>query len=70
MAQHLQQYSVPINAKYLLSYEEAVAYTGIGIGKIREIAKNNASQLTLQIGKKRLLKRSALEHYLDTATEL
>lgn len=56
---------VPIWEKAALTIEEAAAYSNIGIHKLREIADKDDSSLVLWVGKKRLIKRKALEKYID-----
>lgn len=47
------KYNVPINEKLNITVEEAAAYSGIGIHKIREIIANEDSGMVLKIGKKK-----------------
>ena len=61
---------VPIWEKLNLTFEEAAAYTGIGIHKLRELAKDSSSGLVLRIGNKTLLKRRRLVEYLDKENEI
>lgn len=56
---------VPIWEKTALTIEEAAAYSNIGIHKLREITDKDDSSLVLWVGKKRLIKRKALEKYID-----
>lgn len=56
---------VPIWEKAALTIEEAAAYSNIGIHKLREITDKDNSFLVLWVGKKRLIKRKALEKYID-----
>lgn len=58
---------VPIWQKANLTLEEAAAYTGIGINRLRTLTNEHES-LVIFIGKKRLVKRSKLEEYLDKAS--
>lgn len=58
---------VPIWEKAALTIEEAAAYSNIGIHKLREITDKDDSSLVLWVGKKRLIKRKALEKYIDQA---
>lgn len=44
--------------------EEAAAYTGIGENRLRDIT-NDEQNLVLWVGTKRLIKRRALEKYID-----
>lgn len=57
--------SVPLWEKANLSLEEAAAYTGVGICKLREISDDPSCGFVLWIGSKRLLKRKKLEEFLE-----
>lgn len=56
---------VPVWEKTTLTLEEASAYTGIGVHKLREITDDESNQLVLWVGKKRLIKRKPLEKYIE-----
>lgn len=56
---------VPIWEKIALTVEEAAAYSNIGTHKLREITDKDDKQLVLWVGSKRLIKRKALEKYID-----
>ena len=56
---------VPIWEKIALTVEEAAAYYNIGTHKLREITDKDDKQLVLWVGSKRLIKRKALEKYID-----
>lgn len=56
---------VPVWEKTTLTLEEASAYTGIGVHKLREITDDESNQLVLWVGRKRLIKRKPLEKYID-----
>lgn len=58
---------VPIWEKTTLTLEEASAYTGIGVCKLRELTDEETSPLVLWVGTKRLIKRKALEKYIEQA---
>ena len=58
---------VPIWEKTNLTLEEASAYSGIGVNKLREISNENNCQFVLWVGSKRLIKRRQLDKYLDQA---
>lgn len=58
---------VPIWEKTNLTLEEASAYSGIGVNKLREISNENNCQFVLWVGSKRLIKRRQLDRYLDQA---
>ena len=56
---------VPIWEKSNLTLEEAAAYTGIGVNKLRELSNSENCKFVLWIGSKRLLKRKKLDDYLE-----
>lgn len=58
---------VPIWEKSNLTVEEASAYFGIGVNKLREMSNDENCPFVLWNGSKRLFKRKALEKYLKTA---
>ncbi len=58
---------IPIWEKSNLTLEEAAAYSGIGINKLREISNENNCPFVLWVGSKRLIKRKQLDRYLDQA---
>ena len=58
---------VPIWEKAALTLEEAAAYSGIGINKLREITNEQNCDFVLWVGSKRLLKRKGLDRYLEKA---
>ena len=55
---------VPIADKALLTLEEATAYYGIGMNKIRELTNADQCPYVLWNGSKRLIKRKPFEEYL------
>lgn len=56
---------VPIWEKSNLTIEEAAAYTGIGINKIREMSNGDNCPFVLWIGNKRLIKRRKFDEYIE-----
>ena len=58
---------VPIWEKTNLTLEEAAAYCGIGINKLREITNEKNSKFVLWVGNKRLIKRRLLDAYIEEA---
>ena len=56
---------VPIYEKVNLTLEEAAAYFGIGINKIRELSNDERCGFVLYVGTKRLIKRKAFEKFLE-----
>ncbi len=61
------KYEVPIWEKSNLTLEEAAAYSGVGINKLRTISDSESCPFVLWIGSKRLLKRKKLDEYLERA---
>ena len=56
---------VPIWEKSNLTLEEAAAYTGIGVNKIREISNTDNCPFVLWVGNKRLIKRKKFDEYVE-----
>jgi excisionase family DNA binding protein len=67
MAKNEKEVNVPIWLKVNLTIEEAAAYTGVGVNKLRELSDSDSCDFVLWIGRKRLLKRQKLEEYLENA---
>ena len=61
------KYEVPIWEKANLTIEEAAAYFGIGMNKLRELTEDEQCKFVLYIGSKRLIKRRMFEQYLEHA---
>ena len=58
---------VPVWEKSNLTLEEAAAYSGIGIHKLRELSDKEDCEFVLWIGTKRLLKCKKLDEYIERA---
>ncbi len=58
---------VPIWQKSYLTLEEAAAYTGIGINRLRDMSNEESCEYVLWVGNRRMLKRRKLDEYLDKA---
>ena len=56
---------VPIWKKSNLTLEEAAAYSGIGINKLRKLTNDENCEFVLWIGTKRLIKRRKLDEFTD-----
>ena len=61
---------VPIWEKSNLTLEEAAAYSGIGINKLREITNDENCKFVLWVGSKRLIKRRLFDAYIEQAFSL
>ena len=59
--------SVPLWEKVNLTLQEAAAYSGVGINKLREITNTEDCPFVLFVGRKRLIKRKGLDAYLNRA---
>jgi len=60
-----QNDKVPVWEKANLSLEEAAAYFGIGVNKLRDMTNDENCPFVLWNGSKRLIKRKAFECYLE-----
>jgi len=56
---------VPIWEKSNLTLEEAAAYSGIGVNKIRELTNDSQCKFVLWVGSKRLIKRKLFDQYIE-----
>ncbi len=56
---------IPIWEKSNLSLEEAAAYTGIGVNKLRELTNEKNCRFVLWVGSKRLIKRRLFDQYIE-----
>ena len=56
---------IPIWEKSNLTLEEAAAYSGIGINKLRRMTEYEQCSFVLWNGTKRLIKRRKLDEYMD-----
>ena len=61
---------IPIWEKSNLTLEEAAAYSGIGINKLRKMSDDNNCQFVLWNGTKRLIKRRKLDEYTEKVQAL
>lgn len=58
---------VPVWEKAMLTLEEAAAYTGVGIHKLREISYAPDNGVVLWVGNKRMYKKEKLVEFLENA---
>lgn len=56
---------VPIWEKSNLTIEEAAAYSGIGINRLREPTNQDSCPFVLWVGTKRLIKRKKLDEFTE-----
>ena len=65
-----KELEIPVWLKANLTVEEAAAYTGIGMNKLRELSDYDSCYFLLWIVRKRLLKRKKLEEFLENSFSL
>lgn len=58
---------IPIWQKSNLSLEEAAAYSGIGVNKLRDITSDESCKFVLWVGNKRLIKRRLFDLFIEQA---
>ena len=63
------KFEIPVWKKITLSFEEAAAYSGIGINKLRFLA-DQVPELTVHIGNHTRIRRKTLEEYLNKHNDL
>ena len=71
--EHISRYKnvdIPVWERTLLTLNEASAYTGLGINRLRRIANSNENELVVWVGSKRMFKRRKLDEYLERAISL
>lgn len=61
---------IPIWEKSNLTLEEAAAYSGIGINKLRKMCEDVNCKFVLYNGSKKLIKRKKLDEYTERAYSL
>lgn len=57
--------AVPLWERSTLSLEEASAYTGIGINKLRRMSNEKNCDYVIWVGNRRMLKRKKLDDFLE-----
>ena len=63
----MERKMVPIWEKSNLTLEEAAAYSGIGINKLRKMSDDQRCPFVLWNGNRRLIKRRKLDEYIEKA---
>lgn len=61
---------IPIWNKFMLTKQEASAYSHIGLNKLEELLRNPTCTFVLYVGKKKLIKRTELEKYILDNVEI
>lgn len=63
--QNRRKIVVPVWEKTNLTLEEAAAYSGIGIHKLRELSNDRRCEFVLFVGSKRLIKRKLFDAWIE-----
>lgn len=61
----MKKIDIPVCEKSNLTLDEAASYFNIGTGKLREMTNDESCPYDLWVGSKRLIKRKALEAFLE-----
>ena len=56
---------IPIWEKSNLTLEEAAAYSGIGVNKLRELTNEEGCEFVLWVGSKRLIKKQKFNEFIE-----
>ena len=56
---------VPVWEKIAITLDEASAYSGIGINKLRSICEQQGCNFVFWVGKKRMIKRELFVKYIE-----
>lgn len=56
--------------KFMLTKQEASAYSHIGLNKLEELLRNPTCTFVLYVGKKKLIKRTEFEKYILDNVEI
>ena len=62
-----RDFNIPVWEKLTLTFDEAAAYSGIGLNKLREITTFDNCEFVLVIGRRKLIKRVPFEKYIESA---
>lgn len=61
----MENNSIPVYKKAVLSAQEAAEYTNIGINKIKELLRTPNCPFVLYVGTKKLVKRKLFEDFIN-----
>lgn len=61
----MKKIDIPVYEKSNLTLDEAASYFNIGTCKLREMTNDEKCPFVLWVGSKRLIKRKALEAFLE-----
>ena len=66
----MENNSIPVWEKAVLSLREAAEYSGIGINRLRELASSDDCKFVLRVGNRRLFKRKLFEEFLNQSQSI
>ena len=58
---------VPVWERITISLEEAAAYSGIGVRKLRDMTDKPECNYVIWVGNRRMIKRKKFDEYLESA---
>lgn len=58
---------VPVWERITISLEEAAAYIGIGVRKLRDMTDKPECNYVIWVGNRRMIKRKKFDEYLESA---
>ena len=58
---------VPVWERITTSLEEAAAYSGIGVRKLRDMTDKPECNYVIWVGNRRMIKRKKFDEYLESA---
>lgn len=61
---------IPLWEKAALTLEEASAYSGIGVNKLREVTNEKNCRFVLWVGAKRLIKRKLFDQFIEESYKI
>ena len=59
--------TVPVWERTTITLEEAAAYTGIGVKKLRQMTDEPTCNYVIWVGTRRMIKRKKLDEFIDQA---
>ena len=66
----IENVSVPVSEKYMLTIREASVYFNIGIKKMRRLAEDNAGRFAVFSGNRYLIIRAKFEKFVEECSAL
>ncbi len=67
MTKYEKREIVPVWERAMITLEEAAAYTGIGVRKLRHMTDSPSCDYVVWVGTRRMIKRKKLDVFLERA---